>query len=84
MINKFSEWRKRVIEDSVDKDENVDFNVYVMYSKSDEAFVILGSINNSAPVYVSSQRLDRRLFKTLDTVRKCLHENDIYIFTVVQ
>ena len=83
MINKFSEWRKRVLEESIKNGNNAKFDVFVSMSGSDGGFVVSGSVNGSAQVFVSSQRLDRRVFKNLDTVSKTLLGFDIKVFTVI-
>lgn len=83
MLNKFADWRERVISDSIEKDKGNTFNVVVMYSKTDDNYVIAGSVNDSSGVFVSSQRQEKRTFKSLDTIKRTLAGFGIHHFTVI-
>tara|TARA_R110002012_G_C11474950_1_gene594368 strand:- start:195 stop:452 length:258 start_codon:yes stop_codon:yes gene_type:complete len=82
MIHKLAEWRERVINENCNTGSNYNFRVIVVYSRDDSGYVINGSVEGSAGVYVSSQRQDKRVFKTLDTVKKSLSEVGINYFEV--
>lgn len=82
MLNKFSEWRSRVIHDSVMNDKGDTFVVHVIYSKINDRYTIFGSVNGASGVFVSSQRNEKRSFKSLDTVKKVLSSHGINHFVV--
>ena len=83
MIHKLAEWRERVMHDSATNNSGHVFCVVVMYSREHKGFVINGSVKGTTGIYVSSQRQEKRVFKTLDTVRRSLNDVGIIAFDVL-
>ena len=90
MLHKLAEWRDRALEEEAKKilDDNeykpVQFRVIVTYDKKVGGYKVHGSINGSAGVWVSSQRNEVRVFKTLDNLAKLLNDFGIRYFEVVK
>lgn len=87
MLKNMAEWRKRVIDESIEKDKDNIFRLIAVYSREVDGFIVNGSIMNkngkySAGVWVSSQRQERRVFKTLDALRRATKGVDIQNFEV--
>ena len=55
--------------------------IEAIYCKSVEGYVVLARVN-SLIITISSQRTKRRVFKTLEALRRALHEVDLRTFTV--
>lgn len=90
MLNKLAEWRDRVIdaEDkksiSDDSYKRKEFRVIVSYDKERGGYKLHGSVDGVPGVWVSSQRNEIRIFKTLDNLAKSLLEIKIHYFEVIQ
>ena len=87
MLKNMAEWRKRVIDESIEEEKGNIFRLIAIYSREVDGFIVNGSIMNksgeySAGVWVSSQRQERRVFKTLDALRRAAKSVDIQAFEV--
>lgn len=84
MLHKFAEWRERVINDSIENEKGNTFNVLVVYSHVNDEYHVCGSVNDSSEVFVSSQRHEKRAFKSLDTLKRLLSSHGINNFVVAE
>ena len=90
MLSKLAEWRNVVIQSEDDKllaDLNYkkkQFRVIVAYDKYLGGYKVHGSVDGVPGVWVSSQRNEVRIFKTLDNLAKSLLNLNIKYFEVVQ
>jgi len=84
MLNKISEWRGQVFHDAImNNKEAPQFQIVTSYSHSLQGFVVYAKLGDYSPVFVSSQRQERRVFKTLDALRRAMKEAGIPSFEVV-
>jgi hypothetical protein len=84
MLSKVSEWRNQVLHDAVINDKTPpQFQIVAAYSQPLVGFVVYAKLGDYSPVFVSSQRQERRVFKTLDALRRAMKEVGIHSFEVV-
>lgn len=83
MLNKVSEWRVNALDAARDKGVGISFDITAIHSKKDGGFVVFAAIDGKGGIFVSSQRQDRRVFKTLDALRRAMIEVGISSFSVV-
>lgn len=91
MLNKLADWRNRVIESEDEKllsskthYTKKQFRVLVFFDKDLGGYKVHGSVDGVPGVWVSSQRNEIRVFKTLDNLAKSLKELNINFFEVIQ
>lgn len=88
MLNKLAEWRNVVIQSEESKELTVlnykkkQFRVIVTYDKCLGGYKVQGSVDGVPGVWVSSQRNEIRVFKTLDNLAKLLTDLNIKYFEV--
>ena len=87
MLKNMAEWRKRVIDESIEEDKGNIFRLIAIYSREVDGFIVNGSNMNKSGEYptgvsVSSQRQERRVFKTLDALSRAAKSVDIQAFEV--
>ena len=63
--------------------EQPTLNIYVLHSESVGGFVLRVDMSGKECFWVSSQRQERRVFKTLDAIRRATRAAGISSFTVI-
>jgi len=74
---------REIIHNFEPTDENtlLDLQVHAAYSGNVSGFILLVKLNGVS-VMVSSKREKRRVFKSLDGLKKTLNQHDIHTFSV--
>lgn len=83
LLNQVAKWREDSLEKSLESGSSVSFNVIASYSNDLKGFAVHADINGNGGVWVSSQRQEKRVFKTLDALRRAMQSAGIPAFTVV-
>lgn len=83
MLNKVAEWRVSVLEKARKENYDVCFKITAVWSGQHKGFILVASLDGKGEIYVSSQRQDKRVFKTLDALRKATLDCGISWFEVV-
>jgi len=83
MLNKMAEWRESSLHDAAKKGISIEFNVIAVYSSTYRSFFISADIDGKGGIFISSQRQEKRGFKTLDAVKRALNSVGIHHFQVL-
>lgn len=74
MLNKAAKWLLDSELDSLEKGEHPKIDVLALWCKSVSGYVLSVKFNNSPFIIISSQREERRIFKTTDGLIKSLND----------
>lgn len=83
LLNQVAKWRNDSLMKASEKGSQISFNVIAAYSNELKGFAVHADINGNGGVWVSSQRQEKRVFKTLDALRRAMQSAGIPSFTVV-
>ena len=82
-LQQVAKWRESALDVATQRGIKVDFKLTAIYSKPHNGFVVFVTVDGKGDVFVSSQRQDKRVFKTLDALRRAVKEVGITWFEVV-
>lgn len=80
MLHKAAQWFINADLERLETGKEYDFEICAI--KVGAGYVVTVSMNGSTPIFISSQRTERRVFKTLDGLAKALRDNGIHKFRV--
>lgn len=83
MLNKLAEWRSDVLFKAHTDGVDVDLKVTALYSPAIQGYIVFATIDGKGEIFVSSQRQERRVFKTLDALHRAMKSVGIPWFEVV-
>ena len=63
--------------------EMTTFVITALYAKSINGYIVTASVDGNTVIIVSSKREERRVFKTLDALKRALHDVGITKFEVI-
>jgi hypothetical protein len=83
MLQKAAEWVKATERESINNNKDIPKWDITACGNQEQGYNVHINVGVCAPIFVSSQRQERRIFKTIDGLAKSLLDVGFYSFSVV-
>lgn len=80
MLHKMAKWVLDSEKSCIERNEKFDLDVLAI--KHGDGYILAVKVNGSSSIIVSSQREEKRVFKSLDTLYRNLNENGIHKLSI--